>query len=93
MRGDLKSSTLATALRLGLLAWANLPTQGTVSMKLKPDMFKVVDKVRNKISGDQGTVIVARVPHTQDCALVRFDSNPGGDNYTIPWSQLEKVAS
>jgi hypothetical protein len=93
MRGDLKSSTLATALRLGLAAWAKLPTKGTESMKLKPDMFKVGDKVRNKISGDQGTVLVVRAPHTRDCALVRFDSNPGGDNYTIPWSQLEKVAT
>ena len=60
-------------------------------MRLKPEVLKVGDKVRNKVSGDQGTVIIARVPHTEDCALVRFDSNPNGDGYTIAWSQLEKV--
>jgi hypothetical protein len=42
-------------------------------MRLKPEVLKVGDKVRNKVSGDQGTVIIARVPHTEDCALVRFD--------------------
>jgi hypothetical protein len=60
-------------------------------MRLKPEVFKVGDKVRNKISGEQGTVIVPRASHTWDCALVRFDSNPNGDDYTIAWSQLEKV--
>jgi hypothetical protein len=31
-------------------------------MRLKPEVLKVGDKVRDKVSGDQGTVIIARVP-------------------------------
>jgi hypothetical protein len=62
-----------------------------MSMRLKPEVLKVGDKVRNKVSGDEGMVIIARIPDTEDCALVRFDSNPNGDGYTIAWSQLDKV--
>jgi hypothetical protein len=34
-------------------------------MRLKQEVLKVGDKVRNKVSGDQGMVIIARVPHVQ----------------------------
>ena len=53
--------------------------------------LQIGDKVRHKLSGEEGTVEIVMVPERllRDCALIRF--SPHHDGMCIPRRLLEKV--